>query len=85
MVTQLGWWGLCFLLYRVLLTRFAALWLAQNLEANPTPSRPKSKRIKKAPTPRTPLDCRHCQAQVKAASFPVQPASAALLSVPAYS
>src|SRR4051812_31085833 len=83
MAMQLGWWGLCFLLYLVLLDHFTILWSAQNPAAKIVQSGPKAKRAKKAPAPRSPLDCRHCQAQAKAASSPAQPA--APLSVPAYS
>src|SRR5690348_2717845 len=85
MALQLGWWGLAFLLYLVLLDRFATLWGLENPTFNLTRALPKAKRTKKAPTPRTPLDCRHCQVQAKAAPAPTLPASAAFLSVPAYS
>jgi hypothetical protein len=50
MARQLGWWGLGFLLYGVLLTYFAAMWLTQNLEANLPQARPKTKRTK-SPNP----------------------------------
>jgi IS1 family transposase/transposase-like protein len=73
MGTQLGWWGLCFLLYGVLLNFFAALWLAQNLPDKLTRFDPKTKRAKKEPIPRTPFDCHHCQAQVKVATSSTEP------------
>lgn len=82
MALQLGWWGLCLLLYLVLLDRFATLWPLENPVANRTRSQLKAKSTKKAPVPRTPLDCRHCQAHAKATTSPSQPP--ALLPVPAY-
>lgn len=72
MLTPLGWWGLCFLLYLTLLDRFAALWLAHNSPAKLSPPRVKAKKDKKGPNPRTPLDCRHCQAQAKTPALSTQ-------------
>ena len=72
---EVGWWGLCFLLYGVLLDRFAALWLAQNPPALLNLPQPKAKRAKKAPNPRTPLDCLHCHAQTKTPALVAQSAN----------
>jgi IS1 family transposase len=61
---------------------FTTLWRLENPPFNLTQALPKAKRTKTAPTPRTPLACRHCQAQAKVPTSPSQPP--ALLPVPAY-
>lgn len=82
MALQLGWWGLGLLLYLVLLERLATLWHLENPAPNLARPHLKAKSTKKAPVPRTPLDCQHCQAQAKATTLPIQPP--ARLPVPAY-
>lgn len=72
MFTQLAWWDLCFLLYGVLLDHVAALWWSQNPPVKLSCSRAKAKIDKKRPSPRTPLDCLHCQAQAKTLELPTQ-------------
>ena len=80
MLTQWGWWGLCFLLYAVLLDRFAVLWWVQNPPVKLSYSGAKTKKNKKGPSPRTPLDCRHCQAKAKTLELLTQSAAEPILA-----
>src|SRR5689334_10545866 len=79
---EVGWWGLCFLFYGMLLDWFATLWLTQNPPTLLNLPQPKAKNAKKAPNPRTPLDCLHCHPQTKTAASVTSTADPEL--VPAY-